>query len=144
VTSTPPHNSQGSRVQVTGMPSYGMIPQSPFSSPLCLYNRKSNARASRLSRLRPLFSIFRSLVVLWSQPWSAINRPSLTAGFLCTGITVLAVQYARTYSILGLSCCYLRCTVRYTSGLLGGGFSRWIRRRRKVYISSFPTSPACE
>jgi hypothetical protein len=39
-----------------------ILPQSPFSFSIC--NRKSNARASRLSHLWPLFAVQGSLVVL--------------------------------------------------------------------------------
>jgi hypothetical protein len=56
---------------------------------------------------------------------------------LSVAITVLAV--ALDMRVLGLSCCFLRRTVPFTSGLLDGDFSRWIYHHDTICVSSHGT-----
>ena len=73
--------SQGSRGQLTSIPSY----HSPFSFPL--YNRKSNAHASRLSHLWPLFAVAYSTI----EPAVVRHQSPLSQVSCMIAITVFAV-----------------------------------------------------
>jgi hypothetical protein len=120
--------SQGSRGQLTGMPS--------CHSPLLFPPLQQEKQRARISPEPPLAPICCSLV---APPWSAINRPFLK---FPVAITVLAV--ALDVFMLGLSATSWRSTARYTSGLLDDDLSRWIHRRHSICISSLPTSPTCK
>ena len=86
--------SQESRGQLKTIPSY--------HSPLLFPPLQQEKQRARIQTQPPLASISRSLVVLQSPPWSALNRPCLR---FPVAITVLAV--ALDMRMPGLSCCFL-------------------------------------
>jgi hypothetical protein len=89
------------------------------SSPRKDEQRIASTIGKQRARIPPwpsLTPVCRSLVVLWSPPWSAINRPCLRLPVAITAL-VVALDNMRMF---GLSCCFLRCTVQYD---LHPGFS---------------------